>query len=342
MVRATIVTMAYADRRSFTTVLAMLACTSYAGPIAEIDAPDDDAPPAARQPVAAVAHDRPPCVDPPPDARAPDEPMTPTTPGKPVRFGDVTCRGDREVWRDASDRIRVCTIATPVTLFGVPLAGDNYTHFHADGRPYQTTLAKPQTIATGNGTKVDCKAEHLVLDDKGVLESCTLARSTDFDRARCRGGESVGFAPSGVLVGCVADKGAHGLDIVFPAGTRVSWHESGAFESAWIGEPLEVAGWRVRYDVRAYATGKLAHFELAEPRTIAGIAVPERGKVWLREDGSPWQIQYVADEGFMVHGEPWSDTRTVRFDCAGQIVSDATDHYQAQDSPASFRERMKK
>lgn len=331
--------MVYADRRAIAAVLAMLACTSYGGPITEVDAPDDDAPPIAREPVTPVALDRPACVDPPAETRPPDEPMTPTTPGTPVRFGDVTCRGDREVWRDAKDRIRVCTIAKPVTLFGVALAGDNYTHFYADGRPYQTTLAKPQTIATGDGAKVDCKAEHLVLDDKGVLASCTLARSTDFERARCRGGESVGFAASGALVGCVADKGVHGLDIVFPAGTRVSWHESGALASAWIGEPLEVAGWRVRYEVRAYASGKLASFELAEPRTIGGISVPERGKVWLREDGSAWQIEYVADEGFMPHGEPWTDTRTVRFDCAGQIVSDATEHYQAEDSPSSFRRR---
>lgn len=322
-------------------MLAMLGCTSYGGPIAELDAPVDETPASPREPVAPVAHDRPACVDPRPEQRPPDEPMTPTTPGKPVRFGDVICRGDREVWRDAQGRIRVCTIASPVTLFGVALAGDNYTHFHADGRPYQTTLAKPQAIATAEGTEIACAAEHLVLDPKGALESCTLARSTDFDRARCRGGESIHVSSSGKVEACVADRGVHGLDIVFPAGTRVSWHESGAIESAWIGEQLEIAGWRVRYEVRAYASGKLAHFELAEPRTIAGIAVPERGKVWLREDGSPWQIEYVADDGFMPHGEPWSDTRTVRFDCAGQIVSDATEHYQAQDSPASFRERMK-
>ena len=268
--------------------------------------------------------------------------MTATTPTKPVPFGEVTCMAGREVWRDAEGRIRVCTIAKPVHLFGVDLAGENYTWFHDDGRPQQTTLARPQTLVTGGGTKVDCKAEHLVLDAAGHLESCTLAKTTKYERASCRGGESIGFASTGELTGCVVDNGTHGLDIVFPAGTRMFWHVQGGVAQAWLDKPLEIAGWRVQYQVHAYASGKLAQIELAEPRTVAGIAVPQRGKVWLREDGSTFRIEYVADEGFMVHGEPWSDTRTITFDCAGQIVSDTTEHYQAQDSPASFRERMQK
>jgi len=281
---------------------------------------------------------RPPCVDRPFPERGPPphEPLQPTT-GSEATLGAVVCRRDREVWRDAQDRVRVCTIAKPVRHHGLPLAGDNYTHFHPDGLPYQTTLARAHDIATGDGTVVPCAAEHLVLHPTGTLEHCTLARATTFGEMECAAGESVGFRADGTLWHCTTTQEVEALDVRFPADTRMAWHADGGLESAYITGQMHVRGWLVRSELEVHASGGLAHIHLAEPRTVGGIALPEFAEVWFFEDGSPWHVEYVAEEGFMIHGEPWSDTRRVTFDCDGRIVADHTEHWQAPSPPPRFR-----
>ncbi|NUO47608.1 MAG: hypothetical protein HOV80_02000 [Polyangiaceae bacterium] len=260
-----------------------------------------------------------------------DDPMTMTIPNAPVTHGAATCRGDREVWRDEAGRIRVCTLASAATVEGVAIAADAYTHFHANGVPYQTTIASDRSFKSGSDVEIPCKGgELVVLSDKGALDFCTLGKPMVLDGTSCAPGQSVALRPNGRLHGCTLAEAISGMGIEIHAGVRVSFHPSGALASAFRPEQTIVHGYRVQYEVEIHENGELAHITLLEPRTIAAIELPERAEVWMRPDKSVWHIEYVADDGFMPHGEMWTDTRKVTFDCEQRIVADVTDHWMAE------------
>lgn len=264
----------------------------------------------------------------------PDEGSTMTITPNSRTFGEVVCRGDREVWLRPGGELDVCTIARPVQLFGLALAGDSYTHFHRGGRPEQTTLAKPHALETKSGIAVKCAAEHVSLDVEGHVEHCTLDGKQTFGETTCRGGESIAIRPeTGELWACTIDGSLAVKGATIVAGSRVSWHESGAIHSVYSAEPLVMDGIAVRYEVELHPDGTFAHYTLDEPRTVGGIALEQFAKVWFYPDGSPWHLEYVADRGFMIHGEPWTDTRRVTFACDGSVIFDHTEHYQAPTRP---------
>lgn len=316
------------------------ACASPAPP-----GPEPELPPApvstlsgeAKPTVAPPARAAGPCVDPPEEKRPPRENHAHSVPAKAVTFGRVTCKAGQGVWVDSEKQVRACTVGPAVTLEGVPIAAGAYTLFHANGRPWQTTLQRAAGFRKGDGGEIPCAAEHLVLSEAGVLEGCTLGKGITLGEVACKAGESVAFHPGGQLWAAVLDRQYSALGATFPAGTRVSFHASGKIAGVYLPEPMTIGGYPVRYQVDVYESGRLARFDLAEALEISGHAFPERAEIRLREDGSLYRAEYVAKSGVMVHGEPWTDTRHLRFDCGGGIVSDHVTHWQADRPPPRRR-----
>lgn len=320
--------------------------------------------PAAREADPAAVHAAPAVVDPPqasaatpaattpakpngrcvtapfPEVRGPpDSGSTMTVTHAPRRFGTVVCAADREVWIDPKGRLDVCTIAKPTTVHGLSLAGDNYTHFHPDGRPEQTTLAREHALPSPDGTLISCAADHATFDRDGQLETCVLAKTTSFGKIECAAGEGVALRPDGALWACVVVGSLALMDTTITGGTRVSFHPGGAIESVYFRDDVVLDGIPVQGDVELHPNGAFAHYTLAGPRAIAGIELDARARarVWFYEDSSPWHLEYIVDDGTMIHGEPWRDTRRVTFDCAGKIVADDTEHFVAPTRPRPHR-----
>ncbi|MFO0550096.1 MAG: hypothetical protein U0271_16995 [Polyangiaceae bacterium] len=264
------------------------------------------------------------------------DPMTPTTPGRDVKFGDATCRGDREVWRDAEQRLRVCTLRSPATIAGFPLAGDNYTLFHDNGVPEQTTLAKALTAPNKAGVSIDCAAGFAVIDRDRNIEGCVLAHGARFGEIAARGGGDVFFHPDGSLWAAVIDLPITVLGHQLVPGARVSFHPSGRVAEAHLDDPATIAGFPILGSFTVHESGGLASFTLAEAHRVGRLDLEAFAEVWLYEDGSPWHVEFVTDSGFMVHGEPWTDTRKMTFDCDGHTTHDETEHYQSTARPPRF------
>ncbi len=274
------------------------------------------------------------CVDDAPDPdgarkRPKRTPLKRTVPSQNKRIGNVVCRAHREVWFDDTGRMRVCTVANPVTIDGIDIAADAYTHFHPNGRPHQTRLARPQLLATAAGTAIPCAAAAVVLSKAGSLEHCQLAKPITIGKVTCRGGQNVAFHPGGQLRGATVGHPYRGLSTTFPAGTRLHWHAGGALAGGWLGRPMKIRGHSIRYEFGVHPNGRLARFDLAAAETIQGHTFPERATIRLRSNGTLASAEYESDSGFMPHGEPWTDTKHLRFDCAGKLVSEHVEHYQA-------------
>ncbi|GMV14863.1 MAG: hypothetical protein HS104_34075 [Polyangiaceae bacterium] len=293
--------------------------------------PDEPAPPARRRPkgprpfINVLPHQ--------------DVPLTPTTPARDERIGKVTCKAKHEVWRDEQGRLRVCTVAQPATLFGIDVARDAYTHFYEDGRPYQTHLARPHDLTTAKGDTVPCAADLVVLSTSGNLEHCKLARPATFSGVACRKGESVGFHASGALAGAVVDTPVTVAGAELPAGTRLHWFPDGKLAGGWLAEAARLDGVLVRWEFALHPNGRLRAFSLEEPRSIGGHAFEKRAKIELRPDGSLKYAEFEVAHGFMPHGEPWHDTKYVRYDCKNRVLGEYVEHYQADMAPWQFRKK---
>jgi len=61
-----------------------------------------------------------------------------------------------------------------------------------------------------------------------------------------------------------------------------------------------------------------------------GEVQEDRGK---GADGTLQRADYVSKRGFMIHGEPWSDTVHLTFDCHEKVVESHTEHFQADHAP---------
>lgn len=279
-----------------------------------------------------------PCVDEPePPAREASEAMTHTIPEGDVAIGDVVCMGQREVWRDGEGRLRVCTVAEAVTLYEIPIAAEAYTHFHANGRPQQTTLARPMTLETASGLEVPCAAEHVSLSETGHVTHAVPETSLTIGSVSVRAGEGVAFHEDGSLWRATLEEPLEVLGTTFAAGTSLSWFASGEVSGGWLREPQTVGGYPIRSDFTVYPSGQLHTFELAEPRRLAEHDFPAWSKLELRRNGTLQRASYVADEGFLPHGEQWTDTLYVTFDCEGQELSSRTEHWQAPSRPPKRR-----
>lgn len=256
-----------------------------------------------------------------------------TVPDRDQRFGPILCMADREVWFDDAGRMRVCTVARQVSLAGVVIENGAYTHFFPSGNPEQTTLARAQSLETAAGLTVPCAADFVALSDAGAVEHCKLEQPMTIRGAACRVGESVAFHPGGQLWGATIDQPYQALSVSFPAGTRLRWHPDGSLAGGRLSDPLRVLGHAIRYEFAVHPNGKLAEFTLAAAETIGSYRFPERATIRLRSDGTLQSAEYESDHGFLPHGEPWTDTTHMRFDCAGRLKGSHVEHYQAPSGP---------
>ena len=250
-----------------------------------------------------------------------------------VTFGAVSCRAGREVWTDAAGRLTACTIKDRVVVSGIEIAADAYTLFRADGRPYQTTLARAADLPNAAGVRVACDAAFVAFGTGGALELCTLARPTTFAGVRCRAHETIAFHEKGELAAAVLDVPTTIAGVDFSAGVRVEWRPNGALASASGTGPMTIAGYRVRRGVAFHDSGAIRVFDLAEQRTIQGHDFPEGATIELRDDGTLERASWIDHIGAMPHGELTKDTRHVTYDRAGRITGVTIDHYQADDFP---------
>lgn len=323
------------------------ACTSTSpgGPLpaSESAATPSTVPPAASQadasprtrPAAESATEA--CVD-PPEATPPErEQLERTIPKTAQRFGPVVCMADREVWFDAEGRMRVCTVAKPVTLHGISMGREAYTLFYPDGAPEQTSIARLHELPTASGLSIPCDPGHVSLSQTQRVEHCVLARSMKVGGITLRKGQSIAFHHGGELAGGVVHRAIETPLAKFPAGTRLHWHPSGALAGGWLAEPLKVGDYEIRWEFAVHENGVLATFDLVAATHIQGHDFPQGATIHLRSDGSLFRAKYESDSGFMPHGELWSDTRHVQFDCDGKITSEHEEHFQADQPPPKFR-----
>ena len=185
---------------------------------------------------------------------------------------------------------------------------------------------------------IPCAADFIALTDAGQVELCKLAQPMTLAGVPCRGGENVAFNANGSLGGATLNRPYRALSVWFLAGTRLEWHPDGSVAGGWLRDAMGVLNHSIRYEFAVHPNGKLAKFDLAEPETIQAYSFPERATIWLRSDGSLQCAEYESDSGFMPHGEPWTDTTHLRFDCAGRIASKHVEHYQAPHAPEPLPE----
>ncbi len=264
-----------------------------------------------------------------PKADKSDPQLTRTVPAQNIGFGAVVCKAGRELWRDDAGRIRVCTVAKRVTTGGIDIGPNAYSHFYADGRPFQTSLARPQRLRTAAGATIPCGADHVVLSETGSLEHCKLDKPTTVSGIACRAGESISFFSTGQLRGATMDRPFQALSATFPAGTSLHFHPDGSLAGGWLGKPLRVGKYALRLEFKVHPQGSLSQFDLAEPQTISGHRFVEFSSIGLRPDGTLRSARFVSDRGSMPHGELWTDTTYQRFDCHEKLSSSRVEHYQA-------------
>ncbi len=250
--------------------------------------------------------------------------------------GPVTCKRGQDVGEDARKRVVYCTTAKVVTVDGIVIAANAYTLFHPNGKIYQSTVAKPFERTLGDGSKVSCGVEHVSLDDKGALLFCKLAAARA-GSPKPKVGENVAFHPNGKLAGFTLDEPYTSQGISLPMGASVSFDDKGNLVGGWLKDPALVGGLSLWWDFRLWPNGKLQTAQLDKQAKIQGHDFPRHAKLTFRVDGSLEAAEYVEKEGFMIHGEEWSDTRFVTFDKAGKVLTTRVEHYQSTARPPKFK-----
>jgi len=128
---------------------------------------------------------------------------------------------------------------------------------------------------------------------------------------------------------------ASGIALV--AGNRAVWDDNGALLGGWSADPIRAGALTIDSDFRVHPNGKLHLVTISADAKLAGIDFPKRAQLTFRAGGSLEAARYIAKQGFMIHGEPWHDTRDLTFDAAGKVTSDRTDHFQSTERPPKFR-----
>ncbi len=271
--------------------------------------------------------------------------LTPCVPGTLTRRkltkdepgGPVTCKKGHDLGVNTQTKALVtCTTAKAVVVDGIPVAANAYTLFHPNGRLYQSHAGAAFDRTLADGSKVSCAADLFALEDDGKLRYCKLAAPrAGSPRARVK--EGIWFHPSGRVGGMTLDEPYTAAGIKLVPGASVSWDDKGNLLGGWTSAPMIAGNLTIDSDFRLHPNGKLHMVTLGKPAKLVGIEFPARAKLMFRADGTLEAAEYVAEEGFMIHGEPWSDTRHVSFDKTGKITSDRTDHYQSDARPPKFK-----
>jgi hypothetical protein len=248
----------------------------------------------------------------------------------------LVCKHGTELAVDAKQRLVKCTTARTSDLGGLPLTADDYTIFHANGRIYQTTTRAPITRDTPGGLAVGCATGLVVLDVDGNLESCTLARPLAIKPAPRVGGD-IGFHRNGTLSGLVLDAPLAVGSIAWPAGTHMMWTPTGVPSGGTLQASFKVGALVLTSEFTLHPGGALHAVQLDEAATVRGREFPMQAKLSLRPDGSLESAEFVSKRGFMIHGEPWTDTTHQTFDAKGNVTSSSVTHFQSNARPPPKR-----
>ncbi len=254
------------------------------------------------------------------------------------KLGRLWCKGKHDAGVDGAGRLAFCTTARAQVIDGLALAADAYTLVHPNGRVYQSHLRAPQTFTLADGSTVRCDRDLIALTPDGAVTYCELkdARAVG-PGVVARAGTGIAFHPGGRVASATLDGPATLAGLTLPAGARVAWDDAGAVVGGWLAEPLTVGGLAIRGDFALHPGGGPRVVELAADATVAGHALPAGATLELRADGSLAAARYVEDEGFMSHGEPWTDTAHVTYDASGRETSHTTEHWQSTARPRKFR-----
>lgn len=251
----------------------------------------------------------------------------------------VACKGGDELGLFDDGALSFCTVRSKTRKDGVVIARDAYTLFYEDGRLWQTTTAEPRSfdVAALADRRVPCAAGALSLARDGALAWCVLAaRVEPRPDVACRLGEGIAFheKPPSSFAGCTLDAPFRAAaDVVFPAGTSVSFDPAGAPVSATFAAPTSVRGLVVEGAARFGPSLALVEARLGAPATLGGAALPEHARVTLRADRTPVSASYVDGYGTMPHGELVTRTRYVTFDAAGKVTRSWVDEDVAPGAP---------
>lgn len=271
--------------------------------------------------------------------------LTPCVPGTSTRVklikdepaGPVTCAKGSELGRDTGTKKLVfCTTAKAVTVDGIPIAAKSYTLFHPNGRIYQSHASAAFDRTLADGSTVRCAAELFALEPTGTLRYCDLAAPRP-GSPKPRVGEGISFYPSGRVAGMTLDEPYKAAGNAFTAGTHLSWDDKGVLRGGRAKDPITVGALTIDWEFELYPNGKLRIAQLSKAATIQGHDFPDNAKLTFRSDGTLEAASYIAKRGFMIHGEQWTDTRSLTFDKAGKITSDHTEHWQSDVRPPKFR-----
>lgn len=272
--------------------------------------------------------------------------LTPCVPGTVMRTkllkdelaGAVICAKGSELGRDSQTKKLVfCTVAKAVTVDGIPIAAKSYTLFHPSGRIYQSHASAPFDRTLADGSTVRCAAELFALEPTGTLRYCDLGAARA-GSPKPRIGEGIAFHPSGRVAGMTLDEPYRAAGNSFVPGTHLAWDDTGVLRGGWAKDPITVGALTIDWDFELYPTGKLRLAQLAKAAKLQGHEFPDDAKLTFRSDGTLEAARYVSKHGFMIHGEQWTDTRSLTFDKTGKITSDHTEHYQSNVRPPKFKD----
>lgn len=248
------------------------------------------------------------------------------------RFGSVVCKAGMEASVTTSGQLVACKLATAVTVDGLLLAADTFVKFDPEGHVADMELRSPRAFVLADGTKVQCGVGDLHLD-RQRLRGCVLGTHLKRNGVRCRVGESVTFHADGALASATIEDPIATREITFPAGSRVGWDGEGHVRGGSLPAPTTVRGLEIAYDVALHPNGALAVIHLRRDATIQGHRFPAFATIGFRANGTLEVAEYIEARGIMIHGEPWTDTRTMTFNEAGAVTSSHLEHYQAPSGP---------
>jgi hypothetical protein len=271
-----------------------------------------------------------PCIDDPKPidlAAEPQPELIVETPAADVEVGPVVCMAQREVWRDKTGRLRVCTVRDSVVVHGIAIAPEAYTWFHVDGRPNQTQLAKATMLSTALGREVGCAAGALHLDAQGQLLGCRLTATTTMGGASCAAGSSIAFFPDGNKRSCQLQAPFVVHNTELPRGATVTWGPGGAVYAFTSPKPVHLGPFWVG-SALFYADRTVRWVRLTQPAQVHGIAFPFGASLHWRPDASLQDARFEADSGHLPHGELWSDMADVWFNCASVETRRTVEHIQ--------------
>lgn len=263
-------------------------------------------------------------------------PVTRTRLTAPRKVGKLVCKRGEELGVDRGGRVAFCTTAAAADVGGVPVAAGAYTLFYPTGRVYQTHARRAFTGTRGDGSTVRCGADVIALDPRGHVTYCELAARWPGPPAG-RVGAGIAFHPDGRLAGLTLDAPYRAAGLAFPAGASVRWDRAGHVIGGYTRDPIQAGPLSIRDDLALYPGGRLREIELAAAATIQGHAFPRGAELAFRNDGTLARATYVEARGFMIHGEPWTDTRITTYSPSGAVATTRLDHWVAPSRPPRLR-----